>query len=141
MERVAPRYLLDTSALARRYKPAVVPKLLPLIETGLVARCSVTDLEAGVMATSPTHYRRIRSERATWPLVDVDQTMLDRAWEVQALLAKHSQHRGVKSMDLLIAAAAELAGLVVLHYDRDYDRIAKVTGQRTKWIVEAGTAD
>jgi predicted nucleic acid-binding protein len=44
-------------------------------------------------------------------------------------------------MDLLIAAAAELAGLVVLHYDRDYDRIAKVTGQRTKWIVEAGTAD
>jgi hypothetical protein len=114
---------------------------MPFIEVGLVARCTFTDLEAGVTATSPKDHRRISTWRSGWPLVNVDQTMLDRAWEVQALLAKHSQHRGVKSMDLLIAAAAELAGLVVLHYDRDYDRIAKVTGQPTEWIVAAGTAD
>ena len=44
-----------------------------------------------------------------------------------------------KIADLLIAAAAEVAGLVVLHYDRDFDLIAKVTAQRTEWIVPAGT--
>jgi len=60
---------------------------------------------------------------------------------VQAALANESQHRGIKPADLLIAAAAECADLVVLHYDRDYDRIAKVTGQRVEWIVAAGTAD
>jgi predicted nucleic acid-binding protein len=136
-----PYYLLDTSGLARRNKASVSPTLMPLIEEGLVARCAFTDLEAGVMATSPTDHRRISTWRSGWLLLDVDQTMLDRACEVQALLAKQSQHRGVKSMDLLIAAAAELAGLVVLHYDRDYDRIARVTGQPTKWIVAAGTAD
>lgn len=50
-----------------------------------------------------------------------------------------SQQRGAKIADLLIAAAAEVAGLVVLHYDRDFDLIAKVTAQRTEWIVPAGT--
>jgi predicted nucleic acid-binding protein len=47
----------------------------------------------------------------------------------------------VKIPDLLIAATAEKAGLTVLHYDRDYDRIAEVTGQPTEWVVEAGAAD
>jgi predicted nucleic acid-binding protein len=31
--------------------------------------------------------------------------------------------------DLIIAAAAELAGLTVLHLDKDFDVIAEVTGQ------------
>ena len=35
--------------------------------------------------------------------------------------------------DLLIAAVAERAGLCVLHYDRDYDLIASVTGQDVEW--------
>jgi predicted nucleic acid-binding protein len=40
---------------------------------------------------------------------------------------------------LLIAAAAEAAGVTVLHYDEDYDRIAKVTGQPTRWLAPAGS--
>jgi predicted nucleic acid-binding protein len=31
--------------------------------------------------------------------------------------------------DLIIAATAELAGLTVLHMDKDFDLIAGVTGQ------------
>ena len=38
-----------------------------------------------------------------------------------------------------ICAAAEAAGLVVLHYDHDFDLIADVTGQQTEWIVPGGT--
>jgi len=47
----------------------------------------------------------------------------------------------VKIGDLIIAAAAERGGLVVLHYDRDVDRIADVTHQPMEWVVPAGTAD
>ena len=65
--------------------------------------------------------------------------MLDRAVAVQDLLAEKSQQRGAKIADLLIAAAAEAAGLVVLHYDHDFDLIAQTTGQRTEWIVPAGS--
>jgi hypothetical protein len=40
---------------------------------------------------------------------------------------------------LLIAAAAEAAGLIVLHYDQDYDVIARVTGQPVEWVVPRGS--
>lgn len=50
-------------------------------------------------------------------------------------------HRTVKLGDLVIAAAAEHAGLVVLHYDLDFERIAGITDQPMEWVVPAGTAD
>ncbi len=81
----------------------------------------------------------MRQLRAAWPQVDMDQPVLDRAVEVQDELADRSQQRGAKIADLLIAAAAEAAGLVVLHYDHDFDLIATVTGQPVEWIVPAGT--
>ena len=55
------------------------------------------------------------------------------------MLANRSQQRGAKIADLLIAAAAESADLVVLHYDSDFDLISEATGQPTEWIVPAGT--
>ena len=53
----------------------------------------------------------------------------DRAVEVQTALAHRGQHRAPSIPDLLIAAAAELAQLTVLHIDKDYDLIASITGQ------------
>jgi len=53
----------------------------------------------------------------------------DRAVEVLTLLADRGQHRAPSLPDLLIAATAELAGLTVLHLDKDFDVIARVTGQ------------
>jgi predicted nucleic acid-binding protein len=44
-------------------------------------------------------------------------------------------------VDLVIAAAAEAAGLTVLHYDDDYDRIASITRQPVEWIAPAGSLD
>jgi predicted nucleic acid-binding protein len=58
---------------------------------------------------------------------------------VQARLAERSQHRAVPLPDLIVAACAESAGLTVLHYDVDYDRIAEVTGQPTRWVLSRGS--
>jgi len=41
----------------------------------------------------------------------------------------------VQPADLLIAAAAERAGLTLVHHDRDYDTIAEVTGQPARWVA------
>jgi predicted nucleic acid-binding protein len=46
---------------------------------------------------------------------------------------------GIAPTDLLIAAAAEAAGIPVLHYDEDYDRIAAITGQDVQWLAPRGT--
>ena len=59
---------------------------------------------------------------------------------MQRLLASRSQRRR-KVPDLLIAAAAEKAELILLHYDADFDLIAKLTGQPCQWVVPAGTVD
>ena len=52
-----------------------------------------------------------------------------------------SQHRAVPLPDLLVAACAERAGLTVLHYDADFDRIAAVTGQKCEWVATPGSID
>ena len=53
----------------------------------------------------------------------------DRAVAVQSALAERGQHRAPSIPDLLIAAAAELAELTVLHLDKDFELIAALTGQ------------
>jgi predicted nucleic acid-binding protein len=117
----------------------IARRLVPLLEAGLVARCTPTDLEAGFSSVSPTSHQAMRQERSTWPFVAMDQRVLDRAVAVQDTLAARSQQRGAKIADLLIAAAAEAAGLVVLHYDHDFELIASVTGQPVEWVVPAGS--
>lgn len=52
-----------------------------------------------------------------------------RAQRLLSVLADRSQHRAPSIPDLVIAAAAELSGLTVLHLDKDFDLIADVTGQ------------
>lgn len=106
-----------------------------------MARCTITDLQAGVSARSGPDLSRTRSARSSWPQAVIDQSVMNRALEVQGELAAQGLHRAVKIGDLVIAAAAERGGLVVLHYDRDFDRIAGVTAQPVEWVVPAGTAD
>jgi predicted nucleic acid-binding protein len=53
----------------------------------------------------------------------------DRAVEVLILLADRGLHRAPSIPDLIIAATAELAGPTVLHLNKDFEIIAKVTGQ------------
>ena len=48
---------------------------------------------------------------------------------IQGTLADRGKHRAPSVSDLLVAATAELAGLTVLHVDKDFELIAQVTGQ------------
>jgi predicted nucleic acid-binding protein len=61
----------------------------------------------------------------------------DRAVAVQLSLAERGQHRAPSIPDLLIAATAELAGLTVLHLDKDFDIIAEITGQPVERLANA----
>ena len=68
-----PHYLGDTSALARAHDPAVARRLLPLLESGFVARCTPTDLDAGYSSTNTPAHWAMRAVRAAWPFVSIDQ--------------------------------------------------------------------
>jgi predicted nucleic acid-binding protein len=45
----------------------------------------------------------------------------------------------VKIPDLLIAACAERHGVQIVHYDRDFDTIAAITGQEVRWVAPRGS--
>jgi len=51
------------------------------------------------------------------------------------LLADRGRHRAPSVSDLIVAATAELAGLTVLHLDKDFELIAEVTGQPTEHLA------
>jgi predicted nucleic acid-binding protein len=133
------RYLADKSALARMPLEPVRQRLAPLIEAGEVATCSIVDLEVLFSARNYQEHQQIRRRRAlAYPSVPITEDILQRAIEIQAALARTGRHR-IPIPDLIIAAAAESAGLTVLHYDHDYDLITEVSGQPTEWVVAPGT--
>ncbi len=133
-------FLADKSALTRREtRPEVREALEPLLLAGEVATCGIVNLELLYSATSPATYVALAEALRGMPRVAVNDSAVERALEVQAKLAQRSQHRGVPLPDLLVAACAENAGLTVLHYDADYERIAELTGQAVRWVVSRGS--
>jgi predicted nucleic acid-binding protein len=135
-----PTFLVDKSVLARRQTRAEVRRALdPLLLEGEVATCGIVDLEMLYSASSRSNYRAAAKSLRGMPRAPLDEGCVQRALEVQGLLAERSQHRAVPLPDLLVAACAEGAELTVLHYDADFERIAELTGQPVRWIVPRGS--
>lgn len=124
-------WLIDKSALIRLADSPDAPQWADRIDRGVVRICSVTWLEVGFSARSGVDLRSAarRAPLSKMPLLYLTPTIEDRAIGVQQSLADQGKHRAPAVPDLLIAAAAELADLVVLHVDKDYELIAAVTGQ------------
>lgn len=136
--------LADTSAWVWSRRPAH-PELRHEFDSALVdgelATCDMVRLELLCSARNADEFAEIREELAALPDCPVGKDQWERAlWVYEQLSARGGAHqRSVKHADLLIAAAAEAVGVAVLHYDEDYNRIADVTGQSTRWLAPKGT--
>lgn len=124
-------WLIDKSALVRLAASPDAQEWADRIQRGLVRISTVTRLEVGYSARTADDLRRALAvpPLSSMPVEYLTPAIEDRAVEVQAALADRGQHRAPSIPDLLIAAAAELAQLTVLHIDKDYDLIAGITGQ------------
>lgn len=134
-------YLPDKSALARvARQPTVQAALERLDDLGVLATTAIIDLEIGYSARNLAEFDSVAVDRAAlYQELPMTRAVTDRARSVQRELVRLGQHRGPGVSDLLIAATAEVYGAVVVHYDRDFDTIAAVTGQPVEWIVPAGS--
>lgn len=133
-------HLVDTSVLTRLFDTRVHATVEPLLLAGRAGRAGISDLEIGYSARNAREWDTLLTALDAFERVETGAQHLARARQVQRLLAARSQ-RGRKVPDLLIAAAGELSGLTVLHYDADFDLIASVTGQPCEWVVPAGSID
>jgi predicted nucleic acid-binding protein len=136
-------WLIDKSALIRLAASPDAAEWANRIERGLVRITTVTRLEAGYSARSGQDLRMgfQRPPLSSMPVEYLTPAIEDRAVEVLALLADRGQHRAPSIPDLIIAATAELAGLTVLHLDKDFDLIAEVTGQFAERLNVAPAVD
>lgn len=127
-------WLVDTSALARLATTPDAAAWAERIDRGLVRLATATRSELGYAARSGPALRAAarRPPLASMPVEHQTPLTEDRAVEVQTLLADRGQHRAPSVADLVVAATAELAELVVLHVDEDFDLIAEITGQATE---------
>jgi predicted nucleic acid-binding protein len=135
------RFMVDKSVFAGQAKPPVAERLVPLAERGLLAVCGMVEAEMLFSVRNLSEGDRLIDRLANFERLSIPDTVYSRVTEVQRELIRDSLHRTVKIPDLIIAATAERHGVTVLHHDHDFDRIAKVTGQPTEWVVPPGEAD
>ena len=136
--------LADTSAwyVAQR-SPGTLEAFRALLVEGQIATCDMVKLELLRGARNPADFARRRDELDALPQCAIGPPEWERALDVYGEVCRrgpgNDAHRRINHQDLLIAAAAEAAAETVLHYDADYDVIAAVTGQRSRWIVPRGS--
>ena len=132
--------LADTSVWARASRPGM-EWFLEAVEDGDIAVCDMVVMEVLTSARDGDDFRRLESALAACPWHRVEVVDWDSARAVYRSLAEQGplHHRAVKIPDLLIAAVADRLHLPVVHYDEDYERIAAVTGQATRWAASRGS--
>ena len=100
--------------------------------------CDITEIEYMYAMRSPKDRDRVLDVFAgTFPWVPMPDGVFDRAREVQHALTDRGWHRSAGPVDLLVAATAERSSLTLLHQDRDFETIAKVTDQPVRWLLPA----
>ena len=125
-----PSFLIDKSALARRTARTEVREALdPLLLKGEVATCGIVDLEFLYSSTSPRVYSATAAALRDMPRAPLDEECVDRALRSRRCWRSAPSTAPCPCPTCSIAACAERAGLAVLHYDADFDRIAELTGQ------------
>jgi len=135
--------LADTSAWvwSRRAGGELRQRFDDRLVEGEIATCDMVRLELLYSARNTSEFESLRIDLEAVPDCPIGKNQWQRALDVYGVLAEKGglHHRSVRHPDLLIAAAAEAAGLTVLHYDEDYDRIAAVTAQGTSWLAPRGS--
>ena len=132
--------LADTSVWARVDHPALA-SFASAAEDGQVAVCDQVAMEVLVSARDAVDFAATEAALLACPWFPVEAADWVEARRVFGVLAAQGplHHRQVKIPDLLIAAVAARHDVVLVHYDADYDLIAGITGQRTRWAVPRGS--
>jgi predicted nucleic acid-binding protein len=136
-------WVADTSAWARATAPEVAPLWASATRAADLIACPVVTLELLFGARDAGEVERVATALMALRQAPVTRTVTDAAiGAIRELAAQGSAgaHR-VRVPDALVAAAAAERGLGVLHYDRDFDRLATVLGFASQWVAPPGSLD
>ncbi|MEV0373446.1 PIN domain nuclease [Streptomyces sp. NPDC050636] len=129
-------FLIDTSALARILRKPLREHWSRQLAAGIISVCPAVELEFLYSAQSLAdrlEKQELLRELFSW--VPMPDSVFERAQQLQQQLTVSGQHRSAGAVDLMVAATAEREGLIVLHDDRDYEAISRLTGLPVQRIV------
>ena len=107
-----------------------------------IALCDQVVLEYLRGARSASEFEVFEEVLAAFPLLRVEPQDWDRARTLYRSIARVSggYQQSVPIADALIAVVAQRNDVMLVHYDEDFDQIARVTGQAHQWVVPRGSA-
>ena len=134
--------LVDTAVWTwvrdRRY-PGLAEWFNGEVRSGRVLVCDLIILELLRLTPNEARARALAERLDAFEILPCPPSLWPRARGVQLSMAASGDHRRVPPADLVIAVTAEMADVPLVHYDRDYERIATVTKQQHSWFVPDGT--
>jgi predicted nucleic acid-binding protein len=95
-------------------------------------------MELARLTPNEKRAREVTDRLDAFQSVPMPAQLWTRARYLQLLLTANGDHRRVPPVDLLIGAAAEAADVTLVHYDRDYERIAKISDLKHRWFMPDG---
>ncbi len=107
------------------------------VAEGHVLVCDLVILELIRLTPNESRAKEVAARLEAFETVSMGSAIWARARELQGSLADNGD-RSVPPVDLLLGAAAEQAGVPLVHYDRDYERLARVSALQHRWLVPDG---
>lgn len=118
----------------------MIASVVDAINARQIVTCEIVTLELLRSARDRAEVEEKEASQSTFHHVPVTRSVQRAALTALRELAKRGagRHR-VPVPDVLIAAAAQEAGVAVLHYDRHFDRLAEVLHFRSVWLAPVGS--
>lgn len=131
--------LADKSAWVQQaYSEAARDRIDLLRATGRLKLCAVTIAELLYSSRSADEMAADQEDLSLLGVLHIDAEAEDKVTWIMRQLASRGQHRAPSIADLFVAAVALTHDATVLHYDKDFELIADISGLKHEWIVPRG---
>jgi len=136
----APMYLADTSAWVHAEDESVRSFFAAAVEAGEIVTTPSVVFELLYIARNADDFDLLDERMSRLRNIAPSRAITDAAHRALHELAHlgAGRHR-IPVPDLLVAAAAQDAGVGVLHYDRHFDRLAEVMDFENRWVAPPGS--
>lgn len=134
-------FLVDNSVLARTASNDVVFDALErLTHRDVLATCLPLRLELGFSARNAADFQRAMAEMDALVQLPISEAVEAAARQIQSSLATAGAHRSAGAVDVMSAATAVVHGATVVHYDADFEAIARAVPEfEARWVVPRGS--
>jgi len=140
--RVDVRLLIDNSVWQRQNQPpvrAAMRELLAPLSPWSILVCPPVVAEVGFSARSGSDHDAVRSHLSEFPECEAHPSVA-LVLDIQTALFNGGLVRAVGATDTVIAGYAIANDATVVHYDGDFEHVARVRSDfRHQWIAPSGT--